>query len=187
MNITASNLRRRDYILYRGEMYQVSFAEFYHPGKGRTVMRTKLKGVKSGKSQDAVFSSNDTIERLDISSTPSQYLYTDADSLVFMDEVHFDQHEVPKALCEDLIGFMKEGQSVYVLVYEGKPVGVIPPKKVILEVTESPDAVKGDTATNAKKEVVLETGAKALVPLFIRKGDMVGINPETKEYLGREN
>ncbi|PJE63448.1 elongation factor P, partial [Candidatus Roizmanbacteria bacterium CG10_big_fil_rev_8_21_14_0_10_45_7] len=109
------------------------------------------------------------------------------DVLVFMDEINYEQYEVPVLLAEDIAGLLKEGQSMYVLLHEGKPIGVIPPKKVVLKVVEADDAVKGDTATNAKKSVKVETGASILVPLFIKTGDTIVINPETGEYTGREN
>lgn len=187
MQISASNLRRKEYIKFRDGIYQVLFAEFYHPGKGRTVMRTKLRSIATGKAIDQVFSSNDSIESADVQSVPAQFLYNQHDVLVFMDEINYEQYEVPVLLAEDIAGLLKEGQSMYVLLHEGKPIGVIPPKKVVLKVVEADDAVKGDTATNAKKSVKVETGASILVPLFIKTGDTIVINPETGEYTGREN
>jgi elongation factor P len=53
---------------------------------------------------------------------------------------------------------------------------------VELKVKEAAPAVKGNTSSGATKEVVLETGATAQVPLFINAGDIVSINTETGQY-----
>ncbi|MEK7801299.1 MAG: elongation factor P, partial [Pseudomonadota bacterium] len=47
------------------------------------------------------------------------------------------------------------------------------------------EGAKGNTASGATKTVVLETGAVVTVPLFIKTGDLVGIDPETGAYLER--
>ena len=54
-----------------------------------------------------------------------------------------------------------------------------------LEVTESAPGVKGDTATAATKEAVMQTGLRVQVPLFINPGDKIKISSEDKKYVGR--
>jgi elongation factor P len=74
-----------------------------------------------------------------------------------------------------------------VTLYEGNPIGVQPPVKVILEVTETVPGVKGDTAQGGTKPATLETGAVVNVPLFIKEGEKIIINTETSEYVSRSN
>lgn len=187
MQTTAANLKKKEYIHLRDDIYQIQSTEFYHPGKGRTTMRTKLRSITSGKAIEHVFTSNDMVEMADVSSVPAQFLYAQGDEFVFMDENTYEQYEVPRSLIEDIASFLKENQSMYVLLHDGKAIGVIPPKRVVLTVSQADDAVKGDTATNAKKTITLETGGTILAPLFIKKGEKIAVNPETREYLGREN
>jgi elongation factor P len=59
------------------------------------------------------------------------------------------------------------------------------PQSVILEVSSTEPGVKGNTATNATKPAILETGAKINVPLFINEGDRVKIDSEKGSYLER--
>ena len=75
--------------------------------------------------------------------------------------------------------------EVKVLSYKGNVFGVEPPFFVELGVTETDPGFKGDTATNATKPAVLETGAEIKVPLFINQGDMVRIDTRTGEYMER--
>jgi len=69
--------------------------------------------------------------------------------------------------------------------FEDKPIIIKIPPKVILRVTKAEEAVKGNTVAGASKEVLLETGFKLKVPLFIKKGDKLIINTETKDYVSR--
>jgi len=52
-------------------------------------------------------------------------------------------------------------------------------------VTEADPGVKGNTATNALKNCIVETGARVLVPLFIEPGDKIKVNTEDGSYLER--
>lgn len=187
MQTTAANLKKKDFINYKNDIWQVTFVEFYHPGKGRTVVRSKLKNIASGKSAAEVFTSNDTVEVLDVMAVPVQYLFKSNDTASFMHEKTYEQYEIPIYLVEDFVGLLKEGQGMFLLMLDDKAVGVRPPKRAELKVIEADDAVKGDTATNAKKQVVVETGAKVMVPLFIKKGETIAINPETGDYVERVN
>ena len=187
MQTTASNLKKKDYIKFRDDIFQVSTVEFYHPGKGRTVVRTFLRGITKEKSLAQVFTSNDDVEVLEVNAVPVQYLFGDTEMLHFMHDQTFEEYEVLRDLVGVTADFLKEGQAMYVLMLDDKPVGVRPPMSVTLSVTEADDADRGDTATNAKKQVTLETGVKVMVPLFIKKGEKIKLNPEDGSYSGREN
>ncbi|MGB2731468.1 MAG: elongation factor P, partial [Microgenomates group bacterium] len=47
------------------------------------------------------------------------------------------------------------------------------------------DAVKGDTVSGAKKLATLETGLTVMVPLFVKKGEVVSGSAETGLYVER--
>lgn len=51
---------------------------------------------------------------------------------------------------------------------------------------EAENSVKGDTATNATKQAVLDTGLKVQVPLFIKMGEEILVSTETGAYLSRK-
>jgi elongation factor P len=72
-------------------------------------------------------------------------------------------------------------------MYEGKVLTIRENPTVDLKVTESVDAVKGNTSNSATKLVTVETGYKLQVPLFIKKGDVIRINTESGEYTGKAN
>ncbi len=187
MQTTAANLKKKDFINFKDDIWQVSFVEFYHPGKGRTVVRSRLKNISNGRSQAQVFTSNDGVEVLDVLAVPVQFLFKSGESASFMHEKTYEQFEVPLYLVEEFVDLLKEGQGMFLLMLDDKTVGIRPPKRAELKVVEAEDAIKGDTATNAKKQVTLETGAKVMVPLFIKKGETIAVNPETRDYVERVN
>jgi elongation factor P len=72
-------------------------------------------------------------------------------------------------------------------VYEENVIGIRFPKKVRLKVIETEAAVKGNTVSGATKRAKLETGVTIQVPLFIKEGETIGVDPETEEYVDRIN
>ena len=68
---------------------------------------------------------------------------------------------------------------------KGNVFGIEPPFFVELAITSTEPGVKGNTATNATKPAVVETGAEIRVPLFINEGDRIRIDTRTREYMER--
>ena len=67
--------------------------------------------------------------------------------------------------------YLVENLQVQVLYAEGKAVQVELPSSVQLKVVESPEGLRGDTASNVTKPAILETGKTVNVPLFIQEGE----------------
>lgn len=187
MKINAGNIKKGDFILYQGNFWQVQRAEFYSPGKGSALMRTKIKNTQTGKVIDVTFKSGELIEKVEVEVRELIYLYQDNDQLYFMDERSFEQFILKKEIIGKLGSFLKEGSKIYGLIFEEKLLNIRPPMSVTLKVEKTEAAIKGDTVSSAKKEAILETGAKIMVPLFIKTGDLVTVNPQTGEYTGKVN
>lgn len=169
-----------------GDPYLVTQNVFSRKEAQKPVMRTKLKNLITGNVMDKTFSAGENFEMADIERRQSQYMYADADAGHFMDNESFEQLALPLDQIEDVLQYLKEDTGVYITYYEGRPIGVQPPVKVELVVTETPPGVKGDTASGgATKPATLETGLIVNVPLFINEGDTLLINTETSEYISR--
>jgi len=87
----------------------------------------------------------------------------------------------------DASQFLKEGEIVTVLTNteDGTSLSVEMPQSVNLKVNETEPGLKGNTATNATKPAILETGARINVPLFINEEDIIKIDPEKGSYIER--
>ncbi|MCF0203672.1 MAG: elongation factor P [Bacteroidaceae bacterium] len=162
--------------------------EFQHrkPGKGNTVMNTKLKNVADGRVLERTFQVGLKLEDVVIEHRDYQYLYQDGEQLIFMSQETFEQVPIARDL---IIGvdYMKESDIVTVVsdTTDGTVLYAEMPIKTNLRVAHSEPGVKGDTATNATKPATLETGVEIRVPLFIDEGDLVQIDTRDGSYLGR--
>ncbi len=165
----------------------VQIIEFQHvkPGKGAAFVRTKIRNVITGAVIERTFNPTDKYPTAFIERKDMQYLYNDGDLYYFMDNESYEQIPINANMLGDNFRFVKENTDVKVLSYKGNVFGVEPPFFIELQVTKTDPGFKGDTATNATKPAVLETGAEIKVPLFIDEGDMIRVDTRTGEYMER--
>lgn len=163
--------------------------EFQHvnPGKGAAFVRTRIKNLQSGKVLEATYKTSESVEFVEVEHRNMNYLYSDASGYTFMDNESFEQVTMPAEDVGDDGKYLREGLTVHITTFEGRPLAVEIPRKMTFKVTESMDAVAGNTASggNLTKEVTLEGGIKARVPLFIKQGETIIVNTETGEYVER--
>jgi elongation factor P len=184
MKTTAGQIKKGEFVLHLGMPHQVMKAEFYSPGKGSALMRSRLRNVETGKQVDYTYKSTESVETIEVTSVDMQYLYKDGENMYAMDN-NYEQFTIPLAVVGDVVDYLKEGERVFVYVYNEKPLAIRPPASVRLKITETEDAVKGDTVSGAKKPAVLETGVTVMVPLFVKAGETIVVNPETGQYTER--
>lgn len=183
--ITTAQFKKGMFIEFKDEPHLITDMQFVNPGKGSAFVRTKLKSLKSGKVQEFTFKSGESAQELPIMTREMQYLYKEGDAYVFMDNFSFEQCNISQTMLGDFIKYLRPNDPYQVLMYDEDAVGIRFPKKVWLKVTEAEEGTRGNTATGATKTVVVETGAVITVPLFIKLGDTIGIDPETGAYLER--
>ena len=164
--------------------------DFQHrkPGKGNTVMNTKLKNVADGRVLERTFQIGFKLDDVRVEHRPYQYLYEDSTGYIFMNQETYEQIPIPKS---QITGgeCLKECDVVDVVTEtsEGTILSAEMPVKTTLKVTHSEPGVKGNTATNATKPATLETGVEVRVPLFINEGETIQADTRDGSYLGRVN
>ena len=169
-----------------GQPYLCLWSDFMRTAQRKPVRRTKLKNLITGNVLERTFKHGDKIEEADVDRSKASFLYAEDGGAHFMDDESYEQIAVPRELVAAQLGFMKDGQEYTLVNFEGKPITVELPKKVELKVTETSEAVRGDTAQGAvMKDATLETGAIIKVPNFIKPGEMIRINTDTGEYTER--
>ncbi len=142
----------------------------------------KMKALDNGQIITKTVKSGTKVEYVIPETKEVQYLYNDANGVYFMDMETYETLTIPKEVVGEYINFLKEGESILVLIYEGKVLSIKENPTVVLKVTEAADAVRGNTSNTATKVVTVETGYQLHVPLFVKAGDMIKINTETGEY-----
>ena len=180
-----SDIRKGLKVLMHGNPYTVIEFQFVKPGTGAAFTRTKFKNLLTGAVIERNIRSGEKLEPANVETRDMQFLYKEADDLVFMDQTNFEQVSVSKDLVGDAHDLMKDNMPCVLTFFNERPVDVQLPTFVQLEVTASEPGVRGDTSGNVTKPATVETGAEVQVPLFIRVGDMIKIDTRTHEYVER--
>ncbi len=180
-----TDLRKDTIIELDGAPYKVIEYAQKQMGRGGSIVNTKVKNLLTGNVLDKTFRNDASIMPADIAHEKVQYLYSDTDTLYFMNTETFETIELPKKIDENIPKFIVEGTSIEALVFDEKIIGFDWPKNVILKVELAPGADKGNSASSTTKEVELETGIKVQAPQFIKVGDSLKIDTRSGAYLER--
>lgn len=171
---------------YNGDLYVITEFQHVKPGKGPAFVRTKLRNIKTGKVIDNTFNAGVKVTTARVEQRPHQFLYKDDMGYTFMDTNTFEQ----VILEEKMLPFhdlLKDGQEVTILFHAEteQPLTCEIPPFVELVITYTEPGIKGDTATNASKKAVVETGATINVPLFIEQDEKIKVDTRTYSYAER--
>ncbi len=104
-----------------GQLWSVVWFQHHKPGKGNTVVRTKLKHVLSGKVVDRTFNSDTKVDTANVDKRDMQYLYHDGSGFVFMDTSTYDQLTISDETVGDAKNYLLEEQVATVAIHESTP------------------------------------------------------------------
>ncbi|XBG72664.1 elongation factor P [Enterococcus cecorum] len=183
--ISASDLRAGMTFVQDGKLIKVLEASHHKPGKGNTVMRMKLRDVRSGATYDTTFRPEEKFERAHIDTKTVQYLYTMDDTAYFMDLETYEQYEIPTETVETEMKYILENMEVKIQFFGSEVVGIQLPTTVVLKVEETQPSIKGATVTGSGKPTTMETGLVVNVPDFIEAGEYLEINTAEGTYVKR--
>ncbi|HEV9443388.1 TPA: elongation factor P [Streptococcus pneumoniae] len=159
-----------------GKLIRVLEASHHKPGKGNTIMRMKLRDVRTGSTFDTSYRPEEKFEQAIIETVPAQYLYKMDDTAYFMNTETYDQYEIPVVNVENELLYILENSEV---------IGVTVPTTVELTVAETQPSIKGATVTGSGKPATMETGLVVNVPDFIEAGQKLVINTAEGTYVSR--
>lgn len=174
-------------LLINGNPHIVVDREFVSPGKGSAFARVKAKSLKSGNVITQTIKTADFVEDAQVDLVDCQYQYSDGENYMFMNNESFEQFGVPISAHEDKKNYLKEGETYTLVMWEGEPIDIKIPYKMVFTVVESENYIKGDTVSGATKPIVTETGLVVRVPLFIKQGEKILVNTESNDYVERVN
>ena len=183
--INVNDIKNGMTLMIEGNIYQV--VEFLHvkPGKGSAFMKTKLKNMRTGGIVERTFNTNVKFEKANISRSNVQYLYNTGDTYYFMNMETYEQLELSADQIGDDKYYLIENGTVDVVQFEGELLGIVLPDKIEFTVTETEQAVKGNTTNNAQKDAYVETGLLVRVPLFIEQGEKILVTTADGKYSSR--
>jgi len=182
---TTNEIRGGMKILVDGDPCVILENEFVKPGKGQAFNRIKYRNLKTNRVVERTYKSGDSLQAADVTDVEAQYLYNDGTHWHFMDEGTYEQYVVSAEEVGDTKLWLKEQCKAVLTLWNGVPLGVIPPNFVILKIVETDPGVRGDTSGGGGKPAKLETGAVVRVPLFIQEGELIRVDTRTGVYVSR--
>ena len=185
MSLSTNDLKNGMTLDLPDGLFQV--VEFQHvkPGKGGAFVRTKLRNVRAGTTVERTFRADEKVEQAVVDKREYQYLYSDAGEMVFMDTQNYDQMQVPPSSIGDAAGFLLEGNTAVLQMYNSEIIGVDLPAAVEMSVTYTEPGLQGDRSSAGRKPATVETGLTVQVPLFVNTGDRIKVDTRSGEYITR--
>ncbi len=180
--ISVTELRAGTIFEDQGNTYQVLSYEHVKMGRGSANIKVKVKNIRSGSTTDKSFINGARVNDLQVLKRDLQYLYKDGESAYFMNPSTFEQVAVSLKVIDYEKDYLKEGQNFSISFLGDEPLTITLPPKMEFEVTDTPQGVKGNSATNVFKEAVLENGLKTKVPLFVNTGHRIKVDTRTGAY-----
>jgi elongation factor P len=184
---TANDIRRGMAFNYNGDVAVVLDAQHRTPGNLRAFVQATIRSIKTGKSSDVRFSSTEKIEVVPLQVRRMDYSYKDGQDYVFSDPETYETVTVVPEIVGDGKNYMTENCPVSITFVEDKVVIVEVPPAVVLTVKDAPEGIRGDSANNVQKPVIMETGITVQAPLFIKTGEKIKIDTRTGKYMERSN
>lgn len=185
--ISTSDLKRGARLTLDGEPYTVLDVTTQTPSArgANTLVKMKARNILTGQLVSKTFKSGEKFEVPDMDTRPSQFLYADGDTFVFMDNESYEQYEMRREAVGDAVLYLLEGLAVRVLLLESRPVAIDLPNTVELLVVETEPAVRGDTVSAQTKGATLETGLVVQVPMFLERDERIKVDTRDGRYLER--
>ncbi len=183
--IPATQLRVGMLINYQNDLYRIMAVTHVTPGNWRGMVQTKMRSVRSGTQTENRFRSEDKVDRVTLEQHEMEFLYGEGDDYHFMNTENYEQISLGADMLGDVASYLLPNLRVTVDFYEGKPIGVTPPKTVDLRVTDTAPGLKTATVTNSLKPATTETGLVVPVPNFVETGDVIRVDTDGGTYLSR--
>ena len=185
MKYSTNQFKQGMKLLIEGEPCSIISYEFHKPGKGQAVMRTKLYNLRTRRVWERTFKSGESVESADIVEKDYQFLFSDGENYVFMDQSSFEQIEINAEQLGDIKYWLDGEEECKILFWNGDVLNIEPPTFVEKKVSSTEPGLKGDTVSNTLKPARLSSGIEVNVPLFVNENDVVRIDTRDGSYVSR--
>jgi elongation factor P len=186
--LEAIEIKRKMFFEHEGAPYHCLEFEVSKPTArgGQTLVRIKMRNLVTRAVFDKSFKAGDRFQEPDLEMIGASFLYSDGEGYHFMDQGSYETVTLRTDLLGDDRLLLSDNVQVQIQKFNGNPIGIQLPQHVALTVAQTEPAVRGDTASGGvTKNATLDTGLEIKVPLFIKEGEKVKVNTETREFAGR--
>src|ERR1700761_2759594 len=186
--IDAIDIKRKMYFELENVPYLCLDVEVSTPTArgGQTLVRLKMRNLLTQAVFDKTFKASDKFKEPDMETVEASYLYSDSDGSYFLDQGSYETLTLDQRMVGDSLDMLVDGVLIKIDKFNGNPIGIQLPAQVELTVAYTEPGVRGDTASGSvTKPARLETGLEIRVPFFIKEGEKVLVNTETRQFAGR--
>ena len=184
MKISANEIKVGNILEFENKLWKVLKFEHRKPGKGGAYIQVELKDINLGNKKNQRFRSDENIEKAYLEQKKFQFLYSNGDEYFFMDQENYEQISINKEkILTDTLPYLKDGINVSLELKDDKPINILLPETIILEIKEAEAVIKGQTATSGLKPAILENELKVMVPLHIEKGMKIVVKTLDNSYV----
>ena len=166
------------------KLWKVLKLEHTKPGKGGAYVQAELKEISDGTKKNERFRSDENLEKAYLEQKSFQFLYSSGNEYFFMDQDNYEQISIDKEkIISETLPYLKDGINIILELKDEKPINIILPETVILEIKEAEAVIKGQTATSGLKPAILENGIKVMVPVHIEEGVKIVVKTLDNSYV----
>jgi elongation factor P len=186
--LEAIEIKRKMFFEHEGVPYHCLDVEVSRPTArgGQTLVRIRMRNLLTRAVFDKTFKAGDKFAEPDLEMVDASFLYADTGGYHFMHQANFETLTLNADVLGDDRLLLADNVLVQIQMFNGSPIGVQFPPHVELTVAHTEPGVRGDTASGGvTKSATLDTGLEIKVPLFIKEGEKVKVNTETREFAGR--
>ena len=189
--ISTGELKKGATIELDGKLLAIMDYSHIKMGRGSAQVRIKLRDVRSGSITEQTFQAGTKFARARVERREMQYLYNDGQFYNFMNTETFEQIPIGADKVGDADKYLKENDTVEVVLFGEEVIGVeLPitvelPQTVDLEIADTEPGIKGASVSNVTKPATMETGLVVNVPLFIEPGTKIKVNTDSGAYVER--
>ncbi|HTT63634.1 MAG TPA: hypothetical protein VMG35_17400 [Bryobacteraceae bacterium] len=183
--VVASQMRAGMAIVWENQTYRVVAAD-YHPGQGKMggVTHARLQNLETGTFREHSFRAELRFQDLPVEKQALEFLYMDGSQCCFMHPETYEQTEIPQAVAGSRAAFLEPGMKLAVEFVSGRPVQVLIPDVIEVQIADTAPASHQQT-DSAFKPARLANGIEVMVPQFIKTGDMIRLDLQTMKYMDR--
>ena len=184
MKIDGNQIKVGNILEINAKLWRVLKTQHTQPGKGGAYLQVEMKEIREGTKVNERFRSSESVERAILDEKICQFLYSEENKFVFMDNKTYEQIEIGNdIISNNQSKFLIENENINLQFYEGSVVGLELPDSVVLKVEETEAVVKGQTATSSYKPATLTGGIKTSVPPFISTEDYIVVSTIDSSYI----
>ena len=183
--VIASQLRPGMILKMGDDIFKV-FESTYHVGQGKMPgsVHARARHVVKGTLKEFRFRPEERLEDTQLERQDMEFLYSDADSVTFMNPNTYEQVSIPQEAIGAATRFLQAEMRVPVEFYQGQPVSIDFPPIVETKVSVTAQPVH-QQQDNTYKSATLENGLEIMVPQFIKPGETVRVEVATGKYVDR--